>query len=286
MAELEQERTEQATPKKRQQERKKGNVARSQDVVAALGLVVATVVLLSTSRSDATYAMEYMRASLAGGFEINSNEFAFAAKTSTLILTILRRLAVLFFLLFFAAVLGNILQTGFIFLPKKALPDITRLSPNKNLRKLFSKTSAIQVVGGIVKMFLFVALVASVIKHNAQTFANLPFGGPVEIVDFFTKIVSRTACQLCALTVVLAIVDYALKRWKYEQNLRMTQQELRDEIKEESGSPQAKGRRRDARRTLMNSVGAISGAAPAAPVSAFRSNPQERRSEKNKKARQ
>ncbi len=270
MSELE--RTEQATPKKRQQERAKGNVARSRDVVAAIGLLAATIALLTSARSNAIDAAEMMRGAFADGFVLDAADYNFGNELSALLLLVLRKLSGLFLIVLIAAVAGNVLQTGFLFLPKKAFPDFKRLSPEKNLRRLFSGESLLQTGAGLVKMALFFALVLLAIRRDAETFANLPFGAPIEIALFFLKFIGRVAYQFCAIAILIAVADYALKRWKYEQSLRMTQQELRDEIKEESGSPVAKSKRKEARSVLMSSVGAVQPAAPPKPVSKFGAN--------------
>lgn len=167
----------------------------------------------------------------------------------------------------------TLLQTRLLFLPKKAIPNFTRLNPARNLKRLFSAASLTRALSGL----LMATLIAMAIKRDLPTLASLPFGAPVEIVLFFFKFVSRVAYQFCALAIFIAVADYGYRRWKYERDIRMTRQELLDEIREESGSPQAKGRRRETRSAIMNSVGAITDAQPPRPVSSFRRQRDERK---------
>ncbi len=277
MSEQEQERTEQATPKKRLDERKKGNVALSQDVAAAASLLVATSVILSTAKSSATSAADSMRSAFADGFILQSESLNLAAEFSNVIFFVLQKLGGLFLMIVLTVVATTLLQTRLLFLPKKAIPNFTRLNPARNLKRLFSAASLTRALSGLLKATLFATLIAMAIKRDLPTLASLPFGAPVEIVLFFFKFVSRVAYQFCALAIFIAVADYGYRRWKYERDIRMTRQELLDEIREESGSPQAKGRRRETRSAIMNSVGAITDAQPPRPVSSFRRQRDERK---------
>ncbi len=279
MSELE--RTEQATPRKRQKERQKGNVAKSQDVVAAVGALVATAALTASAKSSSETALEEMRSVFAGGFALHLNELSIVSTLSGLIYFILQKLAGFFLLIVFAGIVGNVLQTGFLILPKKALPDFTRLTPASNLKRLFSAEAVARTIGGLIKTLLFAILVAVAIKRDAQTLVALPYAKPIDIILFFSALIKRVAYQFCALVVLFAVVNYGIKRWKYERDVRMTRQELSDEIKEESGSPQTRGKRREARNTLMNGVTAISGTAPAFPVSPFQLKHDREKTEKD-----
>ena len=283
MSELE--RTEKATPRKRQKERQKGNVAKSQEIVAALGLLVAVVTLAVSSKSSAAAAFENMRSAFANGFILQANEFSFASEGAKLISFVLQKLAGFFLLIVLASVVGNVLQTGFLILPKKTLPDFKRVNPVVNLKRFFSATSFMQALGGLARTILFASLVAVAIKRDAQTIVALPYAEPIDIVLFSSSFLTRVAYQFCALAIILAVVDYGIRRWKYEQDIRMTRHELSDEIKEESGSPQTRGRRQEARRTLMNSIDAISGTAPTFPVSPFQPKQDRKTSEYNKGTR-
>ena len=185
MSELE--RTEQATPRKRQKERQKGNVAKSQDVVAAVGLLVATVALTASAKTSAATAFETLRSAFADGFALQTDELSFVSEGSRLILFVLQKLAGFFLLVVFAGIIGNVLQTGFLILPKKALPDFKRVSPSANLKRVISGSAVAQTFGGIIRTSLFALLVAAAIRRDAQTLVALPYATPIEIILFFSK---------------------------------------------------------------------------------------------------
>jgi len=269
MSESELEKTEQATPKKRQEARKKGQVARSQDLIAAAGLIAAVAVLVATSKSQAEFAFDYFQSAFSSPFQLQTTSTEVAASLSKLLFLILGKLTPLFFVVVLSSVAVNLLQSGLLFLPHKASPDFKRVNPIENASKIFSLSSLWQTLFGLVKIAAFIGLVVLAIRRDAETLANLANGTTLQIVLFLYRFLTRLAFQFCGLFLLFAVVDYIFKRFKYERDLRMTVQELREEMKEESGDPQAKGRRRDARRSLLDSVGGISAASPPPRVSSF-----------------
>lgn len=279
----EQEKTIQATPQKRQKERKKGNVPISQDLVAALSFCVGAFVLILSARSAATRGAAFFSDSLGAEFVLQMDVDQFVAKILTLTFSVLKHCLSLFLAVVASVVAVTLLQTRGLFLIKKAAPDFTRISPSKYLKRLFSGETIFQACLGLGKTFLYIGLVALAIYRDAETLVSLPFGDLPNILLFSFKFFSRLIYQLCALSLILAACDYAWKRWTYEKNLRMTVQEFREELREESGSPQAKGARRSARQSLMGSVAEISSPAPPRPVSPYKTEDSKKQAQNKEK---
>ena len=274
MSESELEKTEQATPKKRQEARKKGQVAKSQDLIAVAGLFAAVAVLVATSRSQAEYAFDYFQNALSSPYELQTTTQEVATSLSKIVFLILGKLSALFAVVVLSSAAVNVLQSGFLFLPQKIAPDFKRVDPFQNASKIFSLSSLWQTFFGLVKISAFAVLIVLAIRRDAETLVGLANGTTLQIVLFLYRFLARLAFQFCAVFLIFAVVDYILKRIKHERELRMTVQELREEMKEESGDPQAKGRRRDARRALLDPVGRISVAPPPAHVSSFQTPPK------------
>ncbi|MGN0931305.1 MAG: EscU/YscU/HrcU family type III secretion system export apparatus switch protein [Thermoguttaceae bacterium] len=279
----EQEKTIQATPQKRQKERKKGNVPISQDLVAALSFCVGAFVLILTARNAATRGAAFFSDSLGAEFVLQMDVDQFVAKILTLTFSVLKHCLSLFLAVVATVVAVTLLQTRGLFLIKKAAPDFTRLSPSKYVKRLFSGETIFQACLGLGKTFLYIGLVALAIYRDAETLVSLPFGDLLDILLFSFKFFSRLIYQLCALSLVLAACDYAWKRWIYEKKLRMTVQEFREELREESGSPQAKGARRSARQSLMGSVAEIASPAPPRPVSPYKAEDSKKQAQDKEK---
>ena len=266
----EQERTEQATPKRRQEARQKGQVAKSQDIVAALSLFGMLLFFIAAFEQQAEYATGLLSESLSQKFILQTDVEAFSANLTSYIWQCLGKLSLLFLVVVGSTLAANFLQTGFLFLPDKLFPQTSRVNPFLNLSKIFSLDSLGHIFFGCLKLLLFIAAAAFALKRDLETTLSLPNGEPTLTVVFICRYLKRLAFLFCATMLAIGIADYVFKRIALERKLRMTQQELRDEIKEEGGNPQIKGKRNAMRRSALESVSATTAAQPTSPVSRYR----------------
>ncbi len=248
------ERTEQATPKKRLDARKKGNVPKSQDAVAAAALTGAVAFLAATARSRSTFLLDFWSATFSAPFALSTDANALTAQVSATIFVFLRQFAFFGAVVVFCAAAANLAQSGFLFLPSKLAPDFSRLNPIRGLARLFSGESLVPIFFGIVKIVCVVALVGAAFWRDRETLANVGSASIPAIAAFFFEFVVRLALQLCAALVLFAVGDYAWRRFRWERELRMTRQELREEMREEVGDPQIKGKRRQIQRERCDSA--------------------------------
>lgn len=249
----ENERVEQATPKKKLDARKKGNVAKSQDAVAAAALTAAVLFLAATARSKSTFLLEFWSATFSRPFALSTDAATLTAQFSETIFFFLRQFAIFGAVVVFCAVAANLLQSGFLFLPNKLAPDFNRLNPIKGFQRLFSGESLVQIVFGIVKIVCVVALVGWAFWRDRETLANVGAASVAGIAAFFFEFLVRLALQLCAALVLFAVGDYAWRRFRWERELRMTRQELQEEMREEVGDPHIKSKRRQIQRDRRES---------------------------------
>ena len=267
----EQERTEQATPKKRQEARKKGQVAKSQDIVAALSLFGMLLFFFAAFEQQAGYATGLVSESLSQKFILQTDVETFSAILAGHIWQCLGKLSLLFLVVVGSSLAANFLQTGFLFLPDKLAPQTSRVNPFLNLSKILSLDSLGQIFFGCLKLILFIAAATFALKRDLETTLCLPNGEPMVTVVFICRYLKRLAFLFCATMLAIGVADYVFKRIALERELRMTPQELRDEIKEEGGNPQIKGKRNAMRRSVLESVSAATAAPPTSPVSRYRS---------------
>jgi flagellar biosynthetic protein FlhB len=149
------------------------------------------------------------------------------------------------------AVAVHVAQTGFIFLPDKLATDWSRVNPLKGLKRIFSLLGAMRLSFGIFKI-LIIALVAYLSLHaRFDEIHSLPGKSVGEIGEFFLMIVIWTALKIGGVLLLLAILDYAFQRWKHEQDLKMTPQEVREEMKNLQGDPETIARRKAVQRQLV-----------------------------------
>lgn len=248
------ERTEQATPKKKLDARKKGNVAKSQDAVAAAALTGAVVFLAATARSRSIFLLDFWSATFSSPFALSTDANALTAQFSETVFAFLHRFTIFGTVVVLCAVAANLLQSGFLFLPNKLAPDFSRLNPVKGFARLFSGESTVQIFFGIVKIVCVVALVGAAFWRDREALANVGSASIPAIAAFFFEFIVRLALQLCAALVLFAVGDYAWRRFRWERELRMTRQELQEETREEVGDPQIKSKRRQIQRDRRDSA--------------------------------
>lgn len=235
------ERTEQPTPTKLREAREQGQVARSQDLSTAIVLLGALMLLnaLGPGLFDTMLGMtrEIGVSSDVTTASLNGWIMRIGAATVQMTLPFLLTLMAL-------AAIAQVAQTGLLYTPKKLVPDLKHISPLKGLKRLFSTDSLMRTAMGILKM----AMVAGVawITVRSSIFSVLRSGGlePLGIYYVATELMFTFALRLAALMLILGLIDYFYQRYKISEQLKMTKEEVRDEMKRMEGDPMIKARRR------------------------------------------
>lgn len=249
---MSQERTEKATPKRREDARKKGQIARGAELPAALGFLGALVAFNflgeNFSSTIGVYIQDTAR-KIATLHELNSADvnvlFFDAVKTLALISLPVMVVAL------GAGLAGNFAQGGFSLTAEALKPKADRFSPAKNIKKIFGLDSVVNLVKSFVKLILLAAIaygVLSPVIENAPTFVNAPIATvATKLGETLYSLAFRYGLMLLA----LALADYGYAFYKNEKSMRMSKQEIRDEYKESEGDPMIKSQRRRAARALL-----------------------------------
>lgn len=245
------ERTEKATPKKREDARKKGQIARGPEFPAALSFLGA-VVALNYFGSDLFQRV---------GFSIRAAALNVAhvkplTDTDLHIMLfdagkVLAFLALPVILIGFVSVLaGNFAQGGFSFTGEALMPKASKFSPAKNIKKIFGLDSVVNLGKSLLKL-IFIVVVAYGVLVPAIESAPLLIHAPLPTFAVKLGETLYTLALRCGLVLVaLAAADYGYAYYKNEKSLRMTKQEILDEYKQSEGDPMIKGQRRRTARAL------------------------------------
>jgi flagellar biosynthetic protein FlhB len=255
-----QERTEKATPKRRRDARKKGQVAQSREL--------SSVMILMTALGFFYFAGSWIFDSLLqviGGvyghldtlrLDAVSEVNAFSVEIFKKVLLIL----IPFFVpILIAGMAGNIGQIGFEFHGEPMSPKLTRLNPIAGLKKLVSLRSMVEVIKSVIKILFIGGIAFGIVKNETTAMPALMQQEVVDILLFIGRVAFKIFFFVCLALIVLAFLDYAYQRWQYEQSLKMTKQEVKDERRQIEGDPKVKGRIRRvqlelARRRMMEAV--------------------------------
>jgi flagellar biosynthesis protein FlhB len=264
MADQDGDKTQEATPHRRQEARKEGQVPRSQDLVSAVLLIVGLVVLMMSGGQLVEYLGRYTAGQLGGHAWLSPDLDSCMRHWNDTLWELGKYLAPIFGLILAGAVLINLAQVGFLFLPDKLAPDLTRLDPLKGLGRLFSITSTMRLGFGLFKITVIAVVAAVSLYGHRDRILGLTDLAVAEIGIYLIDILLWTSLKIGIALLVLAILDYAFQRWKYEQDLKMTTQEVREEMKNLEGNPEVRARRRQVQRQLA--LHRLSDAVPKADV--------------------
>ena len=255
MAEQSGEKKFEATPYRRQKAREEGRVPRSQDLSSATVLVGALAVLLLIGESTSGEIVDFMRYQLGTDAWLRADrEFAVNQWMRVVYLLVQTALPLISLTLLFALA-ANLAQTGLLFLPQKLTLDVKRVSPMAGIKRLFSLSNIVRLGFGLVKVLIVVAVAVASLVSDGDLFLVMGGMDVAQLLAFISKTTLWTSMKIGIALLILALFDYFFQRWKHEQDLRMTEQELRDEMKNTQGDPQIAQRRRMVQRQLaMNRV--------------------------------
>ena len=156
-------------------------------------------------------------------------------------------------------VAASIAQTGFVYAPKKLLPDWNKLNIFAALPKFINMKKVVESLKGIVKIIVVSYVAYLVIRPDLAKFELLPTMETSGILSFIHNIVVLLLFSVAIAVLVIAIADYAYQKYSHLKKLRMTKQEVKDEYKQVEGDPLVKSRIRQvrmerARRRMMDNV--------------------------------
>ncbi|MGV8078690.1 MAG: flagellar biosynthesis protein FlhB [Syntrophales bacterium] len=254
-----QERTERATPRKREEARKKGQVARSREVVSAAVLSACLICFYFQSSGVMERLMSMMRSSFRRSTVFTLSADTVPALFAQTVLEMLILLAPFFLTVVLAGLAANAFQVGFRITAESVTPKLSKINPLEGFKRLFSLQSVMELVKSVIKLAIigFVAYLS--VRSELPHLVPLMDQSVPDIVRFMGRVSFRILGTTCVILAVLAVLDYAYQRWEHERNLRMSRQEIKDETKETEGDPLIKSRIRRiqqemARRRMMAAV--------------------------------
>lgn len=256
--------THEATPYRRQQAREEGHVVQSQDLASAALLIAGLLILWYFSRGLVDFLGQLTVDHLGGEawLTLDSQEAAHqvAAIGFRLGISVLPLLG----LLLLGAILSHMGQFGFLYLPQKVALDWQRINPIQNFQRIFSLSGVVHLGFGMLKVAVILGVAAWCLWGERVRLLNLTSEPSVKIGAYLLSVLLWTGLKIGLALVVLAIFDYGYQYWKQEQDLRMTTQELKEEIKSQQGDPQIAQRRKQLQRQMV--MRRLSTAVPKADV--------------------
>jgi len=243
-----QDKTEQASPRKRQKARERGQVAHSRDLISSLA-VGACVLLLAAEVPG--FAAQWggllhqtLTSAAAGDLE---NQAPLVAAIAA---RVCGAVSLVVGLSWLAAMMGAVAQGGIVFAPAALQPQGSRLSPASRLAQLFSLPSLGRLVKSLLPGAVMVYLTAALLVREWPNLLHLSWLSVHAVAAYESKHLFELAWKSALLLLAWSAVDYGLERHKLSSELRMSRQDMRDEYKETEGHPAVKARIRRLRRQV------------------------------------
>lgn len=242
MAEDDASRTEEPTPKRREEARADGRIPQSIEITSATVLLAALLATWRNGDQAVGSLREAMRRSL---LAITKMDLTPASLGDILTGMLHDVQAVVMPILAATAVAGfvaTVAQIGFQFHAKKLLPDFSKMSPASGLQRIFSSKGLFDLAKAIVKIGLIGWIAWKLIRGSEGTIIALSGASPRELFAITGHEVARLVGWSTGVLVVLAAIDYAWQRRQHQQSLRMTKSEVKDEARQSEGDPKIRAR--------------------------------------------
>jgi flagellar biosynthesis protein FlhB len=242
--------TEPATPKRRQEARDSGQVAKSQDLTSATLLLVALIALSMTAHTFVQSLADVLRALLGNQFWGDSTELIDNSVRIS-IPHMVRVLAPVMIAVAIASFLITGLQVGFHVSFMPLAPKLNKLNPMQGFRRLFAGQNLMQLAMNLGKLLIIGVVAWNEVRTQLPLIISLV---DIEFPQNFALaagIIYGLAWRIALALFILAAVDWIYHKWKFERDIRMSKQEIKDEAKRMEGDQAIKGRRRQLARKMI-----------------------------------
>ncbi len=244
------ERTEPATPRRRQEARERGHVARSQDLSSAVVLLAGIVALKWYGGALLAGLSELSRAAFEESGVVDLSASSVRAYGIAGALALARVFLPVLVTIMAGGFLINLAQVGFLFTTSSFEFRLDRMNPIAGLGRILSPRGLVRLVSVIVKMLIVGTIVWLTIQARAADFLALMDMDVQEILRFLLAVAWTLSIRVGLALLAFALLDYGYQRFQYEMDLRMSRGEVQEELKRLEGDPEIKRRRRRLQRNL------------------------------------
>ena len=250
--------TEQATPKRKQEARERGQIARSVELNSAIILLTALV----TIRYVGPYLLNSMGKLTVFTYENLSASFGMDnvySYTIFYMMEIFKMVAPILMVMLVVGLIVNYMQVGVLFTMQPLTPKLSKINPIAGFQRLFSRRSLIEFVKSMFKLTVIAWLGYEGVKAALpQLVKEMDMQG-AEAIKFVGGLTLNVLTHIIIALLVIAALDFLYQRWEHSESLKMSKQEIKDEFRQAEGDPMIKARIRQiqremARRRMFESI--------------------------------
>lgn len=257
-------RTEKATPKRRSDARKKGQVAKSMEINSALIMLAIFIALKMFGQGIFESLSDIMRFFLQSPASYELNEKIISTLFLNLSLVFLKMVLPIALIAMIIGVIANFAQIGFLFTTKPLIPDLKKLNPLSGIKRLFSSRALVDLIKSVVKIVIVGYIAYSIIRDRYYDIIQTIDMDLWQAMSVFGSISYEVIIKVGIALLVIALFDYVYQRYAFEKSIKMTKQEIKEESKMSEGDPKTKARIR--RKQAEMAVKRMMQAVPAADV--------------------
>lgn len=244
------EKTEPATAKKLKDARKEGKVAKSKELTSAFDLIVLFLCLkifVSYVGGNLLGLFDLVYGNMADFVRINEGYMSSQAVSTVLFPVIIRWfLTVLPFFAFGVVItfLISVIQVGWTVSAKPMQPKLSKFNPINGFKRIFSKDTLFELVKSIFKVGIIIYIAYTSVRDEAGHLFILYELDLKQAIALVGTLIIDIGLKISIVYLIIGIADYAYQKWKFNDEMKMTKQEVKDEFKNTEGDPQIKGRQR------------------------------------------
>lgn len=244
--------TEEATPKKKSDARKKGQVARSKEVNLAFSLLASTLALLALGTYVGTslkgtlnmFLTNYLMKDI-NYSDVKSLTFVVIWRIAIVVLPVIVPVMVL-------GIAGNFVQVGFMFTQEPIKPQLSKLNPLSGLKRMFSFRTFVETIKDLIIVGILGYTSYAFIRDNYTTLLQISSLRIGAVPAAFGKLVMSIFTKATIIMVIIALADYLYQRYQYNKELKMTKQEIKEEFKQQEGNPEIKSKIKQRQREMAS----------------------------------
>ncbi len=242
--------TEKATPKKLQDAKKKGQVAKSKELSLALTLFAATIVISVLGGFIIKTMKSVMKLFLGSymNYQINQSSLtSILIKCLIFIFIIIMPIAVAVMLI---GIIGNIAQTGFVNSSEPLKPKFSKINPISGFKRMFSFKSVVDLVKNLCIVSIIGYMSYKFVIDNYYTLLKFRDYKIESILLELSKLIISLLKKTGVALLIIGCIDFVYQKFKFGKDLRMTKQEIKEEYKQQEGDPAIKGKRKQKHREM------------------------------------
>ncbi|NGZ75490.1 flagellar biosynthesis protein FlhB [Saccharibacillus sp. VR-M41] len=244
------EKTEKATPKKRDESRKKGQVAKSQELPGAGVLLVSIAILMIFGDNFRTVITHLFTDVFANRMNMEITIDNVMNMMMQYMLEIMKLLAPIFIAVIFIDIAASFGQYGLLFVSEGLKPKFSKLDPIKGFKNIFSLRSLVELAKSLLKMTIIGFLVYSTLQGELDTISKLHAMSLEDTLQFAGSVTLSLGIKIGSALLILGAFDYMYQKYEFEKSIRMSKQDIKDEYKKAEGDPMIKGKIRERQRRM------------------------------------